>query len=169
MQANEILIPARRELQDDYGTKHPDLVMFGYLADGIAEMLRVRPDLLLALDGTLGNEVLASGSSGTLVRLRYGRLEVWDEALEQWLAVKFEHGAMIPMSVAGGDVAAPVDPDGVELSWDTEIGIDDLALVAPLVDYVVYKGLKAAGGIENMNAALPRYESFRARLGVNRE
>jgi hypothetical protein len=172
MQARDVIIPARRELQDDQKARFADMVLFGFLADGIADLLRVRPDLMLAEDGSFGDGGgFAGGSSGAgFVRIRNGRLEVWDDGLHAFVAVSFRNGALVPMI---SDDPAPADDfvsaDGLALSLDTEIPIDDRSLITALVDYVVYRGKKQyAASADEMKAAAMTYASFLAKLGVRR-
>lgn len=172
MQAKDVIIPARRDLQDDQGARFSDMVLFGFLADGIAQMLRERPDLLLAIDGTFsdGDGFAGGAATGGYVRIRNGRLEVWDDGLQTFIAVSFQNGALIPLVNSN-----PVDPDafmsadGITLSLSTEIPIDDPALIAPLVDYVVYRGKRQyAQNGDDQNTALTYYNSFVAKLGRGR-
>ena len=171
MQAKDVIIPARRELQDDQMARFADLVLFGFLADGIAELLRVRPDLMLAADGSFGDGGGFAGgaSGGGYVRIRSGRLEVWDGGLERFVAVSFQHGALVPMVADDADAGAFTADSGVTLTLDTEIPIDDRSLVMPLVDYVVYRGKKQyAASADEMTAAAMYYQQFLGKLGVRR-
>jgi hypothetical protein len=168
MQANTILIPARKELQDEFGGKWPDPTLFGYIADGLAEMLSLRPDLLLSTGGDIQPGSMGSSVADSFVRIRRGRLEIWDSGLERWVAIMLENGAMVPMLPDENGTTA-LSPDGVTLDGETEIAINDASMVAPLVQYVVYRAkMQFAEGAEAQNAAAAHYQAYRARLGVDR-
>ncbi|HAS82616.1 MAG TPA: hypothetical protein DCS43_08100 [Verrucomicrobia bacterium] len=214
MQASEILLPARRELQDEFGGKWPDSVLFAYIADGLAEMLKLRPDLLLSVSGTMESD-FGSEFGTEFVRTRNGHLEIWDSGLEKWVAVAFENGSLVAMdgeqAPEGADVfvrlrsgrleirdsgldrwiavsfvngaLVPLLPDAADdyisgvsslsggssvLSGDSMLPIDDHALVAPLVSYVVYRSKQQyAADATAQAAALVHYQAYRQRLGVD--
>jgi hypothetical protein len=169
MQANTILIPARRELQDEFAGKWPDNVLFGYIADGLAEMLRLRPDLLLSNDGDMQPGGMDGGGlGGSYVRIRRGRLEIWDSGLSAWVAVSMENGTFVPL-LPDDQTETALSPDGVTLDGETEIAINDASMVAPLVQYVIYRGkMQFAEGVEAQNAATTHHQAYRSRLGVDR-
>ena len=167
MKASDVLIPSRRVLLDDMGQKWGDLVLLGFLADGIREMFAVRPDFLLGSDGVMGGNDINDVGDVSQVRVHGGKLEVWDTVLEAWIGVSMQDGALVSMSAAAdGDV--PVwTADDVLVSWDTDIGVGEVSLRFALQEYVVGNALMSYAMDNNdLAAAQHHVDKFYSKLGV---
>ncbi len=171
MQAKDVLIPARREtLLDDFGQKWPDLILMGFLADGIRDLFSIRPDLLLAEDGTLGSNDLYDPNGDTpYVRIRLGRMEIWDTVLEQWIAVEMRDGALASLDQSAVDDGPSWAVDDVLVSMEADIGVSDSNLRFPLQEYVVFRALNVyAETVEEKAKAESHETAFHRKLGIRR-